>query len=349
MHNYIRRRAIFRDRLKKSALDSFFTSDDTNIAYLTGFFGNDSYLLSAGRGLNLFVDSRHYEDALRSAKRCDVILFKGGPFESIERVIRKSGSRRIGFESMRTTYGFYERLKENLGSRKLIPVRDLIEDIRAIKEPYEIALINKSIRLARRVMLDVIRRAKPGVSERELAGFIDISFLRNGARSAFYAIVAGGANSSMPHARPSDDRLRRGGVVMIDMGCSLDGYNSDVTRTIFLGKKSGRLGRIYDVVKVAQERAIATIRPGATSSSVDEAARLYIDKNGFGKYFGHALGHGVGMAVHENPTISQRSQGILKEGMVFTVEPAIYLPGQGGVRIEDMVLVTKNGCKILTR
>jgi len=190
---------------------------------------------------------------------------------------------------------------------------------------------------------------RPGATEEALARQAEIEFLKNGARPAFDPIVASGENSSKPHATPGHARLRKDSFVMIDMGCRLGGYCSDMTRTVILGAMKERFAAIYPVVRAAQKKAMEKVKPGARISEVDFAARGYIHSKGFGKYFGHSTGHGVGMDIHEQPAVSRTNGGLLKKGMVMTIEPAIYLPGFGGVRIEDMVLVTAKGCELLTQ
>jgi Xaa-Pro aminopeptidase len=216
-----------------------------------------------------------------------------------------------------------------------------------MKEPAEVKKIAAAQKVTERVFRQVLRMAKPGVTERMLALKIESQF-REAGEVAFESIVASGPNAAKPHAGHSNRKLRNGDVLTMDIGCRLDGYNSDMTRTVFVGMARPRLRRVYEIVLEAQRRALEAIKPGAPCSAVDAVARGFIRKNGFGREFGHSLGHGVGLDVHELPNLASRSRDTLAPGDVVTVEPGIYLPGVGGVRIEDMVLVTETGARNLT-
>ncbi len=349
MHDFKRRASIFRKDIIQRKLDAFFVNSEINVTYLTGFLGGESPVLFANGKFFLIADSRNYEDAKRSAGGCEVLLNEAGLFETIRNIVIKTRVRRLGFESMQMPYAYADRLKKMLPSCALIPVSDLVEGIRSVKEPYEVTLIERSAALTKKVLGTTLRRIDSGLSEKEFAQSIELAFLKKGARLAFQSIIASGTSSSMPHSRPTGRVVKKDDLVMIDLGCSLDMYCSDMTRTRLPERAGKRLREIYDVVSEAQSRAIAKIRPGELILDIDNEARSFIEKRGFGNFFGHALGHGVGLAVHESPSISKRGQGVLKEGMVFTVEPAIYISGVGGVRIEDMVVVTKNGCRVITK
>jgi Xaa-Pro aminopeptidase len=316
---------------------------------LSGFTGHDAAIIVT-TGKSFFIaDSRYIEEAKDSAKGFEVKRSGCSLYETIKEIAVLRKLRRIGFESMSLTYEPASRLNRIIAKSSFIPVRSLIEDLRAIKDAGEIRLIRDSIQLTRRVFGKIGAFVKPGSSEEWIAQNIEIEFLKNGAHPSFGLIVAADSNSSKPHARPTARKLARNSIIMADLGCELNGYNSDMTRMIALGKVSGRIKKIYGIVRIAQAMAIDAVRPGAKISGIDAAARQYIKSKGFGKYFGHALGHGVGLEVHEKPTVSMLSEGTLRPGMVFTVEPGIYLPKFGGVRIEDMVLVTEKGCEVLTR
>lgn len=347
--NIQRRLALLKKGLKDIALDSILVTDRTNTAYLSGFPGHDSMLLITLDEDFFITDSRYIEEAENTLKGFCVKLVDVSTYDTISGVIKAKSLKKIGFEAMDLPYGVASRLYTLIKTAKLIPVKEMIEDIRSIKDPGEIAAIRDSVRLNKRVFDRVAGRIAPGLSERTIAGFIESAFIDEGARSAFDPIVASGENASKPHAIPADAIIRNNSFVMIDMGAKLNGYCSDITRMITLGNIGNKFKKIYNIVRVAQEKAIKIIRPGARISEIDAAGRGYITGKGFGKYFGHSLGHGIGMSVHEKPTVSKTGEGCVAAGMVFTVEPAIYIPGFGGVRIEDMVLVTKNGCEVLTR
>ena len=344
-----RRIALLKNELRKRKLDSFLITKDVNVSYETGFQGHDAVaIITLGKSY-LIADSRYIEEAKDSVKGFDVRLVKISLYESIGDIVRERKLSRLGFESMNLPYEVFIKLKEFVSQRSLVPVKGLIEELRAIKDPREIELIRDSILLAKDVLNNTLPFVKPGASEKALAGKIEAAFLLRGAKAGFDPIVAVDGNSSKPHARPAERKISKDSVVMIDMGCTLNSYNSDITRMIVMGKIKPRIRKIYDIVRMAQAMAIEAIKPGIKIAKIDSIAREYIRDKGFGKNFGHALGHGVGLDVHEKPTISGVSDGILRAGMVFTVEPAIYLPKVGGVRIEDMVLVTEKGCEILSR
>ena len=335
--------------LSMRRLDAFFVTNETNVSYLSGFEGHDSMLLITQSARFFITDSRYAEEAKAAVNEFGIEVVRSSTYETLEELKSENNLKRIGFESMDLPYEAAARLKAKTKGVELVPIAGLVEALRSIKSAPEVKLIKRSIRLAREVMTIVSRKVKPGATEKSLSDIIDIEFIKKGARSSFEPIVAAGKNSSRPHARPTGLKIPNNTFVMLDIGCSLDGYNSDITRMAALGKISAEFKNIYAVVKEAEERAIRKIRPGEKISSVDEAARGFIKDEGFEKFFGHALGHGVGMSVHEEPTISKKTEGALKTGMVFTIEPAVYIPDLGGVRIEDMVLVTKNGCEVLTR
>jgi Xaa-Pro aminopeptidase len=267
----------------------------------------------------------------------------------VARIVKEARIKRLGFEAMNLPYAVAMRLKKILKKADAVPVAGVVEKARSVKDAGEACLIKKAAALTGDVMRKVASSVRAGVTERSLASSAEREFVKRGAHPAFESIVAFSANSSKPHARPGEDRISKNGFVMIDIGGRLNGYCADITRMVFTGAVPSEIRKIYSVVSSAQKMAIERIRPGARISDIDCAARGYIKDKGYGKNFGHSLGHGVGLEVHEDPSISPLGEGRLEKGMVFTVEPAIYLPKVGGVRIEDMVLVTDNGCEVLTR
>lgn len=334
------------DRLN---IDALLVTDETNVSYLTGFRGHDSALYITSDTRFFITDSRYFEEASREIKGYRIDLVKASTYENIADLVKRCGTKRLGFESMNLPFAVAERLKTMIGGARIVPVRDVVENVRSIKSRGEIDLIRRSISVTREVFRRSMAMVTADSTEQSIADRIEIEFIKREARPSFDLIVASGKNSSKPHARPSGKKIGKNSFVMVDMGCDLDGYQSDMTRMLIQGRVPERFKRIYSIVKDAQEKAIDRIRPGVKISAIDNTARGYIAEMGFGKHFGHALGHGIGMSVHEQPTISFRNTGTLKPGMVFTVEPAIYIPGFGGVRIEDMVLVTDRSVEILTR
>jgi len=346
--NYERRICLFREELKRRRLDSFLVTNETNVSYLSGFWGSDAALLVTAAGRDFFLtDSRYIEEASLKIKGFEMRLVEESTYKTIRGLAK--GLKRTGFESMNLPYEVADRLKNILSGTSLVPIKDLVEGIRAVKEEAEVKLIKSSIRLAKSVLKRALGFVRSGVSEKSLSKRIEMEFMKDGARPAFEPIVASGPDSSRPHAKAGGRKVSKNSVVMLDLGCNLNGYNSDITRMIFIGRVNDKFKKIHGIVRKAQGLAMAAIRPMARIADVDTAARAYIEKEGYGRFFGHSLGHGIGLEVHEQPSISKNSEAVLRPGMVFTVEPAIYIPGFGGVRIEDMVLVTEKGCEVLTR
>lgn len=346
---FTKRIALLKQRLCDRQLDAFLIAKDVNVSYVSGFDGHDAVILVT-RGKSFFItDSRYVEHVKKTVKGFEVLLAGKTLYEVIREIASGHKLNRIGFESTNLPYSVVVRLKKIVSGSVLVPTTGLVEGLRIIKDSREIQLIKESLRLTRSVLARIRRFVKPGASEESIARKIEMMYLGAGAKSNFSPIVAAGANSSMPHALPTSRKISRNDLVMIDLGCSLAGYNSDLTRMVVTGKPNSRIAKIVDVVQTAQASAIKAVRPGAKLADIDAAARADIAGEGYGKYFGHALGHGVGMEVHEAPSVSSLSSETARPGMVFTIEPAIYMPGLGGVRIEDMVLVTEKGCEVLSK
>lgn len=335
-------------QMRSRSLDSFLVTNATNVSYLSPFRGHDAVMLLTHKKRFFITDSRYIEEVRKTLGSYDIVMAKESLYKTLRSLAVKNRLKKFGFESMNLPYEVAGRLKDAIKTITLIPVSSLVEDLRSVKDKYEIRFIRESIRLTKAVLNSVSSLIKPGLREDTLAVKIKTETIRRGGEASFDPIVAAGANSSMPHARAGKTEIARNSFVMIDMGCRLNLYNSDITRIVIVGKCQKRFKKIYDIVQKAREKAIDAIRPGIRISEIDNAARRYIQISGFGKCFGHSLGHGVGLDVHESPTISRTNEGTLKSGMVFTVEPAIYIPGFGGVRIEDIILVTDDGCEVLT-
>jgi Xaa-Pro aminopeptidase len=337
-------------RLRKDSLDGILISKPANVSYLTGFTGDDSSLLIT-QEKNIFItDFRYYLQA-----KAEVVGFrieapeKVGYFDFIAGLIEKNRLKRVGFEAKNISYGQVSQIRDRLRLAEFIPTYNLIEDFRVVKTRREIGLIKKAVAINLAAIKETTDIIKIGDTEKQIASLLEFKIKIKGADSvSFDTIVLSGKRSALPHGRPAQQRIAANQVLLIDSGACFCGYNSDLTRIVFLGKIRPILKKIYGIVKTAQKKAIDKIRPGVKASYIDSVARGYINKSGFGKYFGHSLGHGVGREVHEAPSLSSRSNDVLKPGMVFTVEPAIYLPDTGGVRIEDMVVITDKGVEILT-
>lgn len=346
-------KAIQKIRLEISRLklDAILISSNANMAYLSNFRGEGELLITPTKKI-LFTDFRFTEQATKVAKSFQI--YKRNKSHSKQKNIvdlaRKLKIKRLGFEATGLSYQAYCSLKKSLSFLKVIPTINIIEQIRSIKNSQEIKLIKKATFIAVKTMSYAKRIIKPGKQEIEIAQKIEQFIQAQGCEEkAFNIIVASGANSSMPHAIPSRRTIKNNQPVLVDLGCRFCGYNSDLTRTWFLGKISAQFRRIHDIVSLAQQMAIAAIKPGVVIAEIDNIAREHIIKEGFGPSFEHALGHSIGREVHEHPSVSSQNHEVLRENMVLTIEPGIYLPGWGGVRVEDMVLVTKKGSKVLTR
>ena len=329
--------------IKKNDIDGFLVVSAVNIRYLTGFKGSYGFLLLTGKDEYLFTDSRYYTEARK--------LIKGTKIRLAERawpeILTRYGVKKLGFAENNLNFGLYRNWRRKIKGIRLIPLPDLTAEIRQVKDGQEINAIKKAVRVAQRALTGLTLR--PGIEEREVKKQIEDSIREYpGAEPSFPTIVAFGGNSSMPHHHPGSNRLSGSQIVMIDLGARLDGYSSDLTRTYLAGKINSKFKVIYNVVLSAQKAAMEAIKPGVSIEKIDRLARDCITGNGFGRYFGHALGHGIGMLVHEKPAINYYNKQKLLPGMVFSVEPGIYIPGWGGVRIEDLVQVTANGCRILT-
>lgn len=349
MFDFSKRLKKLKRELKNKSTESLLVTDKSNVTYLSGFTGTDSLLFITPDAQFFLTDSRYTQEAKDSVRGFTIVEVVSSTYETIGRIAKKNGIRKIGFESMNLPYEIVKNLEGYIGKSRLLPFKNTIERLRAIKDAEEIARINESVRLLKRVLKKAVSSVRPGVSEEALSGLIECEFIKNGAHAGFQAIVACGKNSSKPHANPTGGKIAKNDIVMMDIGCSLDSYNSDMTRMALVGSVKDKIKEICAIVKTAQDKAIEKVRPGGRISEVDRAGRQYIADRGYGKFFGHSIGHGIGLDVHEEPSVSARSKDILRPGMVFTVEPAIYIPGLGGVRIEDMVLVTEKGCKILTK
>jgi len=335
--------------LERLELDAILVSNPSNIYYLSSFSGHDSYLLITKEDDYVITDFRYTQQAKKEADGFEVVDLPSSLFKKTANLIERLKLKRIGFESA------YMSVKEaqvlsSASNRRLHPTFGLIEKLRIIKDEQELKLIKKAASLARFTSKEISKELKAGKTEKEIAARIDfLAKTRGGDGPSFSTIVASGASASMPHAQPTAKRIRASEPIIIDFGVRFKGYSSDLTRSSFVGKIDERFKLIYSIVSAAQTKAIDKIKPGIKISDIDKAARSYILKKGFDKYFGHALGHCIGIDVHELPSINSKNHSILKEGMVFSVEPGIYIPGWGGVRIEDMVLVTRKGCEVLTK
>ncbi len=335
--------------LKNKGLGAFLVTEPANIYYLSGFKPPDASLVITGNGNFIITDFRYKEDA-QGLPDFKLRLLDGAYSDILRAILKERKIKKgVGFEAGSISYAKAVILKKALQRDKvrLVPCGGFVEGLRMIKDKYEIRCIKKAIDISRKALAAL--KIDRGNTEKEVCGRLDNLIADLGADSnAFTTIIASGANSSRPHAEVSDKRIGENEPIIIDFGVKVGMYNCDLTRVKVLGKIQGTLSDIYHICREAQSRAIKAIRPGIKASAIDKIARDYIASKGFGEYFGHALGHGVGIAVHELPRISAKSKQVLKPDMVFTVEPGIYIENLGGVRVEDMVRVTERGCEVLT-
>jgi len=334
---------------KEYKVDAILFSNLLNIRYLSGFSGSEGALLVTPENCWLLCDSRYTIQARLETVDIDVIQFSEKK-NSLAALIEEQKLSKLGFEAAHTTVAAYREFSTCIKGCELIAIGDTLDQIRSIKDMDEIGKLSTVAQLASTSLISILELIKPGVSEAFVARELEFEMLRNGAQGrAFDFIVASGKRGSLPHGRASEKLICNDELVTIDFGAVLDGYYSDETVTIAVGKPYERICNIYYIVKEAHDMAIAAVRPGMSCSDVDRVAREHIRSSGFGEYFGHGLGHGVGLEIHEKPVISPRNNLVIEEGMVFTIEPGIYIPELGGVRIEDTIAVTKDGCRILTQ
>ena len=352
------RLARLQGKLRRKKFDALLVTEPHNRRYLSGYTAADhgigessGVLLIPARGEPLLMtDSRFVLQAEQEAAGFEIILYPRGMVHLLKKLLPGRKIKTLAFESNCILHATVLKLEKELAGQgvELMPTSGLVEAMRVIKSEEEIAAIRKSVLRNEQVFALVYNTIEPGMSEREIALALELTMHELGAeRPGFDTIVAFGENAARPHAVPGDRILKAGEMVLIDMGLILDGYCSDMTRTFVAGRPGELFTERLRVVRRAQQAGIAAVRAGVTCREVDRAAREVIRRAGYGEFFGHALGHGVGLAVHEEPRLSSRSRRKLKPGMVVTVEPGIYLPDWGGIRLENMVVVREDGCEVL--
>lgn len=339
-----------REHFTSAEVEALYITNPENRFYLSGFTGTAGSLLLCRDNNYLFTDFRYTGQAVQECPGYLIIEASGENAKFLLEYLAENRVTCLGLEGDNLTYNQFQTLREQLGGVALKSVSGLVEELRARKDKGEIALIEEAVRLADEAFKDVLPQLRPGVPEREVALMLEFSMRRRGAEgAAFKTIVASGPRSALPHGVASAKIMAPGDFVTLDFGAVYNGYHSDITRTVVLGRPAQKQREIYEIVLEAQMSAIESLRAGIKALDVDSAARGIIARAGYGEQFGHSTGHGVGLCIHEKPRLSARDQVLLEEGMVVTVEPGIYLPGWGGVRIEDTVLVQNGGCRVLTR
>lgn len=338
-----------RKLLTEQALDGLLMHKPENRTYITGFTGSEGFAIVTARETLLLVDFRYVEQARIEAPAFEVIKAEREITGSLAEAVRSREVRRLGFESDGLTYQQYRDIAQKLVPTELVPV-DSVDRLRWVKDADELARIRQAVAIGDAAFAHIQRFVRPGAVERDVAVELEFFMRRQDAdKEAFETVVASGTRSALPHGRASGRTMQRGDLVTLDFGAVYRGYASDCTRTVVLGEPDARQRAIYMLVLTALQTALGGIRPGMRGKEADALARSVIADAGYAEAFGHSLGHGVGLAVHEGPRLSAREDAILEPGMVVTVEPGIYLTGWGGVRIEDLVVLTEHGCEVLTR
>jgi len=349
-----------RGKFQDFGIDTLWIVRPENRRYLSGFKAPDggltessgSLLITFDKAL-LITDSRYTTQAEKEVVGFEILMQKRGLVETLSKALKQLGAKRVGFEGGYVIWELFQEVNDRLSKqsppKELVPLSGVVEEMREIKEPAEVEILRVSAKLMSDVLGRVIADLELGQSEREVAWRIETLIREQGADGpAFPPIVASGPNSALPHATPTERTLRKGEPIIIDVGAMVDGYCSDMTRTVFLGEPSDDVKEIYTAVREAQISALQSVKPDMKTTEADSIARDHISKAGYGAYFGHSLGHGIGLAPHEKPTLAPLKPRPLREGMVFTIEPGIYIPEKGGVRLEEMVILGRDGAELIT-
>lgn len=348
--DYGLRQHRFAQALAERKLDAFLVTHLPNLRYLCGFTGSSAVLgVSEGRAY-FFTDGRYGEQSRAEVRGASIKVAKGSPLAAAAAWLKKVRAGSVGLESERVTLAQKGTLSGLLPSRvRLLPVAGLVERLRAVKDAEEVERLRAAVKLASSLYGPLVKKIRPGTSESAMAAKLEYQARLAGAEGmSFATIVASGPRSALPHGVASSQLIVNNGFIVIDFGVILGGYCSDMTRTLYVGSPGSWATGVYHAVREAQQAAVDSVRPGAETGKVDQAARKVLAKEGLARYFTHSTGHGVGLEIHETPKLSRGQRETLQPGMVVTIEPGVYVPGKGGVRIEDMVLVTERGCEVLT-
>lgn len=348
--DYSRRQSALRNQVDNLRIDALFVTHLPNIRYLCAFTGSAGVLVIHSGKPVFFTDGRYTEQARDEVKGARVVIAKAGSLTVAARWAQEQGFRSIGLEAQHTTLAARTALKRAVGPKvRLREISGAVERLRLTKDEAEIKLIRDAVNLGASLLDVALNKIAPGVRETEVAAEIEYAARLRGADGmSFETIVAGGKRSALPHGRATPAPIPASGFVVLDFGCILANYCSDMTRTVWVGKVSKSDREVYEAVREAQQAGVDAVRAGATCGDVDHAARSVLRKARLDRYFTHSTGHGVGLEVHEEPRVARGIEQVLSPGMVVTIEPGVYLPGRGGVRIEDMVVVRERGCEVLT-
>ena len=344
-----------RARFESSEIDGILIGSDENRRYVSGFSGTAGNLIITAAAAVLATDFRYIEQAGQQAPEFRVLRVAGGGSDWLTNLLQELEVRRLGFESQHMTVATHERLSKALAEAgngdgaSLVPTAGLVEELRSVKDEAEMELLARAIEISDRAFEEVSRTLRDGQTEREVAWMLERTMREMGADSvSFDTIVAAGPNAALPHHRADDTPLREGQPLIIDMGARYQGYCSDLSRTLCLGREDDTFREVYTTVLRAQQTAIEGVRSGMTAGEADGLARAVIEEAGYGEKFGHSLGHGVGLEIHERPGVGPNSPVVLEDGMPFTIEPGIYISGWGGVRIEDVVVLEQGRARVIS-
>ncbi len=337
-----------RELLVEKDLDALFVTSGYNRRYMTGFTGTAGVAIISNDDAVFITDFRYMEQAADQIKDFRIVQHEKTIIEEVAQQVEQMKVKRLGFEKEDLTFGMYELYKSKV-TAELIPTAGLVEKLRIIKTPEELEVLKQAAKIADDAFTHICGFIKAGMTELEVANELEFFMRKQGATSSsFDTIVASGIRGALPHGVATDKKIETGELVTLDYGALYNGYISDITRTVAVGEPSEKMREIYEITLAAQKLAVEGIKPGMTGIQADAIARDHIASKGYGEAFGHSTGHGIGLEVHEAPGLSFRSETVLEPNMTVTAEPGIYLPGIGGVRIEDDLVITENGCERLT-
>lgn len=344
-----KRLASFRGKLIEKGLDAGFITKRENYIYLSGFTGSSAFLLITQKDAILITDSRYAEQAQMQSPVYEILIYTSGLINEINKIIKRLEIKKLGFEETNLSYSDYKMYLSSLNCKEFLPMDSIVEKLRMVKDGAELEIIKKAVEIADKAFEHILPFIRPGITEIDIAAELEHEMKRLGAKGpSFDTIAASGLRSSMPHGAASEKTIEKGDCITFDFGALYKEYCSDMTRTVFVGEPSADIRKIYNTVLSAQLKAIEGAKAGLRGSDVDKIARDFITDAGYGEYFGHGLGHSLGLEIHESPRFSMACSDVIEDNMVITVEPGIYIPGLGGVRIEDIIVINGNEPIILT-
>lgn len=350
--DYEGRTAKLRKEMASRELDTLFVTNLTNVRYLCGFTGSNGMLLVTGRGSRFFTDGRYRTQSSDQVQGAEIFVYENPP--DLGPALRKAATdldaKAIGFEAVHVSVAKQEELEESFGVSALVSTKQIVEELRALKDSEEIDLIRTAAQMADDGFSHILDYVMPGMTEKEVALELEFYLRREGAEDAsFSPIVATGERSALPHANPTEKIIEKGAFLLFDLGAKYKSYCSDLTRTVLIGDAGDRQRSVYEVIAASNEAGLKAAGPGIAAKTVDRAARDVVAEAGYPEAFSHGLGHGVGLEVHESPSVRSTSEDVLEAGNIVTIEPGAYFEGWGGVRIEDLVVITDSGIEVLSK